>query len=85
MRVVPLAPQIVPSAWIDLKFGGNLTGANLATFITTAGDNITVGVMTGRVSLGLYDRSYRLVVGPLGQMLTPIGRVALPLLSRLID
>jgi PST family polysaccharide transporter len=81
----PSRPKFVPSAWIDLKFGGNLTGANLATFITTTGDNIIVGVMTGRVSLGLYDRSYRLVVGPLGQMLTPIGRVALPLLSRLID
>jgi PST family polysaccharide transporter len=81
----PSRPKFVQSAWTDLKFGGNVTGANLATFITTSGDNIIVGVMTGRVSLGLYDRSYRLVVGPLGQMLTPISRVALPLLSRLID
>lgn len=81
----PSRPKFVQSAWTDLKFGGNLTGANLATFIITSGDNIIVGVMTGRVSLGLYDRSYRLVVAPLGQMLTPISRVALPLLSRLID
>jgi PST family polysaccharide transporter len=81
----PSRPKFVQSAWADLKFGGNLTGANLATFVTTSGDNIIVGVMTGRVSLGLYDRSYRLVVAPLGQMLAPISRVAVPLLSRLID
>jgi polysaccharide transporter, PST family len=81
----PSRPKFVPSTWTDLKFGGNVTGANLATFITMSADRIIVGVMTGRVSLGLYDRSWRLVVGPLGQMLSPINRVAVPLLSRLID
>jgi polysaccharide transporter, PST family len=81
----PSRPKFVGSAWADLKFGGNLTGANLATYITTSGDNIIVGLMTGAVSLGLYDRSYRLVVQPLGQMLAPISRIALPLLSRLGD
>ena len=81
----PSRPRFVQSAWADLKFGGNLTGANLATFVITSGDNIIVGLMTGSVALGLYDRSYRLVVGPLGQMLSPISRVALPLLSRIAD
>ena len=38
--------------------------------------------MAGRVALGLYDRSYRLVVQPLGQILSPVSRVAVPLLSR---
>ena len=41
-----------------------------------------VGLMAGRVALGLYDRSYRLVVQPIGQILSPISRVAVPLLSR---
>ena len=81
----PSRPKFVPSAWADLRFGGNLIGANLATFVTTSGDNVIVGIATGRVALGLYDRSYRLVVEPLGQMLAPISRVALPLLSRLAD
>jgi PST family polysaccharide transporter len=75
-------PKVDRSVWADLRFGGNLTGANLATFVTTSGDNLLVGVTAGRVALGLYDRSYKLVVQPLGQMLAPISRVAVPLLSR---
>jgi polysaccharide transporter, PST family len=81
----PSSPKLVRSVWGDLKFGGNLTGANLATFVTTSADNVVIGLMTGPVELGLYDRSYRLVVQPLGQMLAPISRVAIPLLSRLVD
>lgn len=79
----PSWPSLHGEAWADLKFGGNVTGANLATYITTSSDNIIVGVMNGTVSLGLYDRSYRLVVQPVSQMIAPISRVALPLLSRL--
>ena len=82
---LPSRPKWVQSVWDDLKFGGNILGANLATFLIAYGDNIIVGLMTGDVALGLYDRSYRLVVGPLGQMSAPISRMALPLLSRLID
>ena len=79
----PSWPARYGDIWADLKFGGNITGANLATYITTSSDNIIVGVMNGKVQLGLYDRSYRLVVQPVGQMIAPISRVALPLLSRL--
>ena len=81
----PSRPKLVQSAWADLKFGGNLTAANIATFLTTSGDNILIGTTLGRVPLGLYDRSYRLVVQPLAQMLAPINKVALTLLSRLND
>lgn len=82
---LPSRPKLVPSVWIDLKFGSNLAGANIASFLTTSADNILVGLTTGQVALGLYDRSYRLVVQPIGQMLSPISRVAVPLLSRLHD
>ena len=81
----PSRPAIAKSAWEDLKFGGNLTGSNLATYLTTSGDNIIVGAMAGGLALGLYDRSYRLVIQPLGQVISPISRVAIPLLSRLGD
>ena len=81
----PSRPKFTAAVWADLKFGGNLTGANLATFVTTSGDNLLVGVTAGRIPLGLYDRSYRLVVQPISQMLAPISRVAVPLLSRFSD
>lgn len=79
----PSRPGFSPSTSDDLKFGGNITGYNLANFLTQSGDNIIIGLMNGQYALGLYDRSYRLVIQPLGQIMSPIGRVAIPLLSRL--
>ncbi|HEX7894351.1 MAG TPA: lipopolysaccharide biosynthesis protein [Terriglobales bacterium] len=81
----PGRPRLSLSAWNDVKFGTNITLSNLATFATTSGDNIIVGLTAGKVPLGLYDRSYNLVVRPIGQMMMPLSRVALPLLSRLVD
>ena len=65
-----------------MKFGGNITLSNLAAFVTTSGDNMIVGLTAGKVPLGLYDRSYNLVVQPISQMMAPLNRVAVPLLSR---
>lgn len=79
----PTAPVFNKAVWDDVKFGGNLTASNFATFLTTSGDNVIVGLTTGKVALGLYDRSYNLVVRPIGQMMAPLSRVAVPLLSRL--
>ncbi len=80
----PGLPKFAASAWGDVKFGANITLSNLATFATTSGDNMIVGLTAGKIPLGLYDRSYNLVVRPVGQMMTPLSRVALPLLSRLV-
>ena len=65
----PAAPTFNTAVWNDVKFGGNLTVSNLATYMMTAGDNVIVGLTTGKVALGLYDRSYNLVVRPIGQMM----------------
>lgn len=80
----PSAPRRLSGLIDDVKFGGGLMGANLANFLIQSGDNMIVGVTTGTAALGLYDRSYRLVVQPLGQLVAPIGRVAVPLLARLV-
>jgi PST family polysaccharide transporter len=66
-----------------LRFGANVTGANLSIFFMTSADNIIVGLFGGKTQLGLYDRAYKLVTQPLSQMTAPISRIALPLLSRL--
>ena len=68
-----------------LRFGVHLTGGNIAGYLSFSADRMLIGLTTGKVSLGLYDRSYRLVSLPLAQLMAPIGRVATPLLSRLND
>lgn len=78
----PGRPQREPGTGALMRFGTNLMGANVAAYLTTSADNVVVGMASGPVALGLYDRSYNLVVKPLGQLMAPIGRVALPLLSR---
>ena len=83
-RWLPSAPKRFAGLLEDVKFGSGLLGSNLAVFLIQSGDNMIVGVTTGTVALGLYDRSYRLVVLPLGQLVAPIGRVAVPLLARLV-
>jgi PST family polysaccharide transporter len=65
-----------------VRFGTNLTLVNIATYFSTTAANMILGSVAGKVQLGLYDRSYNLVVSPLNQLITPINRVAAPLLSR---
>jgi PST family polysaccharide transporter len=66
-----------------IRLGFHVTGYNLAGYATTSFDNILLGVAKGSVALGLYDRGYKLVVQPVSQLITPVGRIAVPLLTRL--
>ena len=85
VRWKPLSPRREENVRPLLRFGMHLTGVNLATYFSMTADNMIVGVFGGKVQLGLYDRSYNLVVQPLGQLMSPVSRVAIPLLSRLDD
>lgn len=85
VRWIPSRPALTAQLRRDIGFGANITGANIATFITSSGDSVIIGAANGETALGIYDRSYRLVVQPLGQLLVPISAVALPHLSRLQD
>jgi len=66
-----------------IRMGGDITGYNLAGYVATSLDNILLGVFKGSAALGLYDRGRKLVTQPIGQLLLPVGRVAMPLLTRL--
>jgi PST family polysaccharide transporter len=66
-----------------MRFGANLTLVNVATYFSMTADNMIVGATSGKVQLGLYDRSYTLTIGPLNQLLSPISQLSVPLLSRL--
>lgn len=67
-----------------LVFGGHVTAYNILGYLITNLHSVLIGAKLGPAALGLYDRSYRLVFQPLWQTTTPILRVAVPLLSRLI-
>lgn len=79
----PSRPARTPGVGSMIRFGANLMGANLATYFSMSADNMLVGAVNGEVALGLYDRSYNLAVKPQMQLMAPVSRVAVPILSRL--
>ncbi len=66
-----------------LRFGGNLTGANFVNYIVRNCDNILLGKFAGADALGLYQKSYSILMLPIRQINGPITSVAVPGLSRL--
>ncbi len=82
---LPGPPRREPGAGALLRFGANIMGANLASYLNMSAAQVIIGVANGKVALGLYDRSYNLVVRPLFQLMMPFSRVTVPLLARLQD
>lgn len=68
-----------------VRFGSHLLGTNLLGFAVNNVDNIGVGLVWGPGPLGLYNRAYQLLQQPLQQVTAPLGRVVLPVLSRVQD
>ncbi len=79
----PERPTYDPRVKRLIRTGLHITGYNLAGYATTSCANILLGATEGTGPLGLYDRGYKLVVQPVAQLTTPIGRIAVPLLARL--
>lgn len=67
------------------RFGGNLTGFNVLNYIGRNADNVLIAKFAGSIALGLYDRSFKLMMLPLQTINGPLGRLMLPILSRLRD
>jgi PST family polysaccharide transporter len=65
-----------------LHFGGNITGFNIVNFFSRNSDNILIGRFCGPQPLGLYDRAFKLMLLPFGQISAPFSDVALPLLAK---
>lgn len=66
-----------------LHFGVNVATFNIFNFIARNIDNVLIGRGWGEIQLGVYNRAYSLLLLPLNQVMAPISRVALPLLSRI--
>jgi len=66
-----------------VRFGGQVTGTNLVTYLSRRLDQFLLGWWSGATALGLYTKSVSLVEAPLNRALTPVATVVLPSLSRL--
>jgi PST family polysaccharide transporter len=82
---VPGLPRYDKDMWKVFAVGGHITAYNITTYVTTTIYNVLLGVTYGSSALGLYDKGYRTVTQPIGQLMSPFGRVAVPMLSRLRD
>lgn len=81
----PSMPRWTEEGWGMIKFGSDLTGFSLANFLARNLDNVIIGKVSGSVSLGLYERAYKLLLFPLTQVTNPLAQVMLPTLSRLVS
>ena len=68
-----------------LRFGISVLGSQVITYTSINVDSVLIGSTYGARDLGFYNRGMQLVRTPLNQLRTPIGTVALPVLSRLQD
>lgn len=68
-----------------LGFGLNLTGFNFVNYFARNLDNLLIGKFLGSVALGFYDLAYRLLLFPLSNISSVIGRVMFPSLSAIQD
>ena len=68
-----------------LHFGVGLTTFNLSNFLSRNLDNVLIERYACPTQLGFDDQAYKLLLFPLSQVNNPIGRVLIPVLSRLVD
>lgn len=66
-----------------LSFGWRLAGSQVINYIGSNIDTVMLGLRVGASPLGLYNRSYQLIMTPLGQIRGPLNTVAVPVLSKL--
>jgi PST family polysaccharide transporter len=68
-----------------LRFGAKLTGVSVIEFLADNIDKALIGRVAGVIALGFYDRAFKLLLFPLQNVSWPLGRIAVPVLSRLRD
>ncbi len=68
-----------------LRFGGNMTGANIATYFGRNLDNVLIGRVWGPTALGFYERAYKVVLIPILFVHMPLFRLLVPMLSQIRD
>ncbi|MGC5225248.1 lipopolysaccharide biosynthesis protein [Micromonospora sp. DT81.3] len=85
VRPKPGWPRIHRDVLPLVSRGSSIFGAEMLNYIERNADTIIIGQQLGPSVLGQYSRAYALFLMPLQQLNGPIGRVALPILSKLQD
>ena len=68
-----------------LNFGLNFTGFNFVNYFNRNLDNLLIGKFLGSAPLGFYNLAYRLLLFPLSNISSVLGRVMFPALSAIQD
>jgi O-antigen/teichoic acid export membrane protein len=68
-----------------LAYGFNAAMFQFVNSFARSMDTVLIGRALGSATVGLYSKAYQLVLMPILQINTPLGRVAMPALSRLQD
>jgi PST family polysaccharide transporter len=81
----PSTPRVSDRAGPLLNFGAGLTGFNLLNFVGRNLDGVLIGRYWGVTELGYYDRANKLLLLPLNQVMNPLSRIMIPVLSRTVS
>lgn len=84
-RWFPNSPAVPARIGHLVRFGADLTGADILNYLSRNIGNVVIATVFGAAKLGLYDLSYKLVLLPISHVNAPIGRVLQPLLGRIRD
>lgn len=78
-------PHISKDVLSLVRTGGSIFGVQLLNYAARNADNVVIGHQLGPAALGQYSRAYALFLMPMQQLNGTVGRVALPVLSKLQD
>jgi O-antigen/teichoic acid export membrane protein len=71
------------AAAASFAYSRGLIGFNIVNYWARNADNLLLARVTSARQLGLYNRSYSLMMAPITQMTTVFGRVLFPMLARM--
>ncbi|MBK9170088.1 MAG: lipopolysaccharide biosynthesis protein [Bryobacterales bacterium] len=80
---MPGLPSMSSGVGRMLRFGADITGFNVAFFISQSMDQVLIGRIFGAHALGIYRQGYQLVLAPMNQIAYPVRVVTESALSRL--
>ncbi|WP_275005737.1 lipopolysaccharide biosynthesis protein [Promicromonospora iranensis] len=78
----PGLPDRRASVREQVSYGSHLLGAQAVNYVGMNVDTVVVGARFGAAATGLYSRAFQMMMLPVGQLIWPAARVALPVLSR---
>ena len=81
----PGLPRRVAGLRSCFSFGAATVGTQVVNYASSNVDSVVMGRFWGAEELGVYGRAFQLFILPLQQLVTPLTRVALPLLAGVED